>query len=126
MMNMGVLLVGMYLAQMDKFSTYPGLKLSHSIFACTEQLSLTLQGKDTTVQEARTAADLAVHYLERQRTDERFSSFYKDVVKLSKDITAPPCLPRHKRPPKRLDEANSTSYEFTSPECYFIGSNIVC
>ena len=65
---------GGYLAQMEKYSTYLGLKLSHLNFAGTEQLSITLQGKDTTVQEATTAADLAVKYLEWQRTDEKFKS----------------------------------------------------
>ena len=110
---------GGYLAQMDKFSTYLGLKVSHLIFAGTEQLSITLQGKDTTVQDAATAADLAVCYLERQRSDEKFHSFYQDVLKSSKDLTAPPCLPRYRRPPKRLDEASLTSHEFTSPESYF-------
>ena len=42
---------GGYLAQMEKFSTFFGLNLSHLIFSGTEQLSLTLQGKDTTIQE---------------------------------------------------------------------------
>lgn len=108
---------GGYLAQMEKFSTYLGLKLSHLIFAGTEQLSLSLQGKDTTVQEATTAADL--NYLERQRTDGKFKSFYEDVLESSNDLTAAPCLPRYRRPPRRLDEASSTSHDFTSTESYF-------
>lgn len=110
---------GGYLAQMEKFSTYLGLKLSHLIFAGTKQLSIALQGKDTTVQEATTAADLAVNYLEWQRSDENFQSFYEDVLESSKDLTAPPCLPRYRCPPRRLDEASSTSHEFTSTESYF-------
>ena len=110
---------GGYLAQMDKFSTCIGLELSHLIFAGTEQLSITLQGKNTTVQEATTAADLTVSYLEWLRTEERFHSFYEDVVKKSRDLTEPPCLPRSRHKPKRLDEANSNSHEFTSPELYF-------
>ena len=46
----------------------------HIIFAGTEQLSIALQGKDTTVKEATIAAGLAVNYLEWQRTDEIFQS----------------------------------------------------
>jgi len=42
---------GGYLAQMEKFSTFFGLNLSHLKFPGTEQLSLTLQGKDTIIQE---------------------------------------------------------------------------
>ena len=55
-----------------------------------------------------TAADLAVCFLELQRTDENFHSFYEDVVKSSKDITTPPCLRRYRCPPKRLNEASLT------------------
>ena len=91
---------GRYLAQVDKFSTYLGLKMSHFIFAGTEQLPITLQVKDTIVQEATTAADLAVW----QQSEERFHPFYQDVLKSSKDLTAPPCLPRYRHPPRRLDD----------------------
>lgn len=79
---------GGYLAQMERFSTYLGLKLSHLIFCAGEQISITLQGTDTTLQEATTAVDLAVCYLERQRIDAKFHSLYEDVVKSSKDLTA--------------------------------------
>ena len=61
------LTAGGYLAQMEKFSTYHGLKMSHLIFGAGEQISLMLQGKDTTLQDATTTADLAVCYLKRQR-----------------------------------------------------------
>ena len=67
---------GGYLAQMEKFSTFFGLKLSHLIFSGIEQLSLTLQGKDTTIQEAIIAAELAIGHLQRQRKDDVFNSFY--------------------------------------------------
>ena len=110
---------GGYLAQMEKFSNYLGLKMSNLFFGAGEQISITLQGKDTTLQEVTTAADLAVCFLEWQRTDEKFHSFYEDVVKSSKDITAPSCLLRYRHPPKRLDEAGLTSHEFSSPEFYF-------
>ena len=53
-----------YLNSMEKFSTYFGLKLSHLVFSATEQLSLTLQGRDTTIQEAVQASKLAVHFIE--------------------------------------------------------------
>lgn len=93
-------MAGGYLAQMDRFSTYLGLK--HLIFCASEQVyitlqvSITLQGKDMTLQEAITAADLAVHFLERQRTDDKFHWYYEEVVKCSKDLTASPFLPRQK------------------------------
>lgn len=48
---------------MDKFKTIFELKLSHLNFSGTEQLSLTLQDKDTTVQEATMAAETTIQYL---------------------------------------------------------------
>ena len=61
----------------NSFSTYFGLKLSHLVFSGAEQLSLTLQGKDITVQEATTAAELTIQYLQRQRSDSTFDNFHK-------------------------------------------------
>ena len=58
-----------FLNSMLNFSTYFGLKVSH-IFLATEQLSITLQGKDTTTQDAVQASKLAASFLERQRCDD--------------------------------------------------------
>ena len=43
---------GGILLAMERFSTSFGLHLSHLVFSATEQLSLSLQDKDITVQEA--------------------------------------------------------------------------
>ena len=43
---------------MVKFSTYFGLKFGYIIFSVTEQSSCVLQGKDTTCQEAKEAAQI--------------------------------------------------------------------
>ena len=73
---------GGYLAQMDNFSTYFGLKLSHLVFSGAEQLSLTLKGKDTTIQEASMAAELMIQHLQQQHSDTSFDLFYSKVVGL--------------------------------------------
>ena len=65
-----------FLNSMDKFSTYFGLKLSYRIFSATEQLSITLQGVNTTIQEAVQASKLALSFLQRLRSDDAFESFY--------------------------------------------------
>jgi hypothetical protein len=52
---MGVLLVG-NLLKWKIFSTYLRLKMSHLIFGAGEQLSISLQGKDTSLQEATTCS----------------------------------------------------------------------
>ena len=45
------------------FSTFFGLKLSHLIFSAIKQLPISLQGKNTSMQEAVFAADLAIKFL---------------------------------------------------------------
>ena len=46
-------------AQLEKFDTYFGLKLSHLIFSGTEQRSISLQSKNTSVQEALSCAQVS-------------------------------------------------------------------
>lgn len=85
---------------MPKFSIYYALKLSHLVFSATEQLSLTLQGKDTTIQEAVQASKLAVNFIERQRTDDAFDAFYFRVLNECDDFTDEPTMLRQRRVPK--------------------------
>lgn len=104
---------------MEKFSTLFGLELSHVIFSGTEQLFLSLQRKDTTIQEAVTVASVAIQHLEGLRKDEVFDQFYAKVVEKATDLTAPPVLPRFRRPPKKPGDNSAQSYEFTDPASYF-------
>ena len=69
-----------YLNCMDKFSTYFGLEPSCLVFSATEQLSITLQGTDTSLQQAVQAAKLAINYMERQRSDAAYDLFYSFVL----------------------------------------------
>ena len=88
---------GRLLAQMEKFNTYFGLKLSHFIFGATEQLSRTLQGEDTSVGEALRATQLVQPHLERQRSDEQFNSFYAKTKSEAAEHTGEPiALPRYR------------------------------
>ena len=57
------------------------------ILAPTKQVSCTLQGKDTTVQEAVNAALIIKSFLHGQRTDDAFDLFYKAVLSSSQDQT---------------------------------------
>ena len=104
-----------YLDAMEKFKTFFGLKLSFLIFSATEQLSLTLQSIDTCIQEAVTASKLAIHFLERQRTDGAYDCFYNSVLCESKDLTDEPALPRPRRPPRRIDDGSSP-HSFSDPK----------
>ena len=88
-----------FLQQMENFSTFYGLKLGHLIFSVTERLSCTLQGKDTTIQEAVEAAKLTGSYLQRLRSDKEYARFYQDVV-----LTDEPILPRRRKIPRRIKD----------------------
>ena len=62
-----------FLAQMEKFGTFFELKLSLG-YSGSEQLSLTLLGKNATFPEATVAAELAILYLGRLRSDKTLTS----------------------------------------------------
>ena len=106
------------LALMDKFSVFFGLKLSHLVFAMTEQLSITLQSKDITAQEATNGVNLALRFFHRQRCDTSFAELYKQTLEEAKDLTQPPVLPRVRKASKRLD-SGSNQHVFITPEDYF-------
>ena len=97
---------------MEKFSTYFGLKLRRSLdLSVTEQLSVNLQAKDATIQEAMQCSHLTLQFMQRQRSDEAFDSFYHQLVDEGIDLTDPPALPQNRR-----HQANV----FTSPEHYYL------
>ena len=72
---------------MDKFRKFFGLKLGYLVFSITEQLSVTLQRKDTTVQEANKAALLSGRYLSQLRNEEEYGRFYEQIVQSSQGLT---------------------------------------
>ena len=110
---------GGYLTTMDNFGTFFGLKLSYLLFSATEQLSITLQGRDTTIQEAVSSAHLAITFLKNQRNDDKFDRVYSRIVEDSTELTSEPVLPRLKRLPRRFDEGSSQAHRFEDPKCYF-------
>ena len=110
---------GGYLAQMEKFSTFFGLKLSMLIFAPVEQLSIALQGKDTLVQEAVSAATVMRQHFKNLRTEDKFKAFYDSVLSSSADLTNPPVLPRIRKPPRQPGDDSAPAHRFATPEDYF-------
>ena len=89
------------------------------IFSGTEQLSLSLQGTNTAIQEAVVAANVAIQYLEILRVDDMFDQFYSKTVDKSKDLTAPPALPRFRRPLRKPGDNTASSHAFADPASYF-------
>ena len=89
---------------MENFDTYFGLKLSYLLFSVTEQLSINLQAKDITIQEAVSGAKLLVSHLKSLRTDAKYNAFYEEVIRTSQGVTSEPTLPRQRKLPRRLDD----------------------
>ena len=106
-----------YLQQMEKFSMFFGLQLGHLVFSVIERLSCTIQGKDTTIQEAMEAAKLTELYLRSLRSDEEYTKFYQKVVQSSQGLTDDPVLPRKRKAPRRIDEGADPHHPL-NPENY--------
>ena len=106
------------LALMDRFSTYFGVKLSVFIFSITEQMSTTLQKKDTSVQDGYYVAEVTLRALSRLRTDQRFASFFSSVKVECATRCDPPVLPRQRQLPRRIDDG-AAQHTFTSIECFY-------
>ena len=68
------------LSTLDKFDSVFGFKLDYLLFGAAKQRSRTLQGKDTTLQEAVTAANLAKNHYTRLRTKAEFDTFYQSCL----------------------------------------------
>ena len=62
----------------------------------TEQLSINLQAKDITIQEAVSGAKLLVSHLKSLRTDAKYNAFYEEVIRTSQGVTSEPTLPRQR------------------------------
>ena len=76
------------------------------VFVTTEQLATTLQRKDITAQMCSQGIQAAIKFLERQRTEANFNSFYDAIVAESFDLTTETKLPRKRQSPKQMGESN--------------------
>ena len=103
------------LSSLDKFDSVFGLKLGYLLFGAAEQLSRTLQGKDTTLREAITAANLAKNHYTRLRTEAESDKFYQSCVSFSEGKS---CEPRYRRAPARLDDG-APRHRFKCPNDYY-------
>ena len=100
------------------FDSAFGLKLGYLLFGATEQLSRALQGKDTTLQEAITAANLAKNHYTRLRRETEFNKSYESRVSFSEGKSGEPVLPRYKRASARLDDG-APPHRFECPQDYY-------
>ena len=81
---------------MGNFRIFWGLKLSHLIFSAAEQLSISVQGKDTSAQEAQRACKAAREYYKRLRKQVEYDSFFDEAVKQAALVEIEPDLQAQK------------------------------
>uniref|UniRef100_H3A554 HAT C-terminal dimerisation domain-containing protein n=1 Tax=Latimeria chalumnae TaxID=7897 RepID=H3A554_LATCH len=104
---------GGILAMLDKLDTFYGLCLSYLVFSATEQLSRTLQAVNTSLHNARNAVQLTSGNLQNRPAKH-------STTEDARDLTAAPVLPRHHRPPIRIDEGEKKkNHTFQSPESFY-------
>ena len=110
---------GRVLASLQKFKTLFGYKLGHLLFGPAKEVSKTLQGKDTSIQEAVSAVNLEKRFYQGQREDTEFDRFYYRVVDEAKQLKIDePKLPRYRKAPARLDDG-SQPHRYSTPKDYF-------
>ena len=81
---------------LEKFNTLFGLKLSYRLFSAVEQLSLSLQKKNITIQDALSAVETAKEHFKHLRSDEEFNGFYEKALRFVEEKgIEQPLLPRN-------------------------------
>lgn len=105
------------LIHMESFSMFFSLKLAYLVYTPAEQFSTNLQAQDTIASEALKGASLLSSHYSSFRNEAAFSSFYGDVLELSKTLTDEPVLLRYRKVPKRLESAQP--HRFSSPKEMF-------
>jgi len=127
--------------QMETFTFYFGLSLSHRLYAITDNLSKTLQKEKMSAIQGKELANMTIKTLENMRNERDFKLLYEKITQSAKKISAvsEPAVPRkRKRPnysilqfvegnPKPTGEAYhpETAYDFYKPIYYEALDSIV-
>ena len=81
---------------LEKFNTFFCLRLCHLLFSAAEQLSLTLQKMEISLQDAFCAMEAEKSWYNRIRSDEFFNRFYEESTSLAEEHSInQPSLPRN-------------------------------
>ena len=102
---------------MEKFSFLFGVVVGEQLFSITDTLSKALQKKTMCALEAKRLAAATISSLKEKRSDDDFDTIWDDLLKKADELECEePILPRRRRAPKRIDEANSTVHYDSTPE----------
>jgi hypothetical protein len=105
---------------MKKFSFYFGCCLGVCLLRQTDNLSKTLQDPRLSAAEGQAVAGKVLEMLRKDRNDERFAMFWKELMKRKQNFPeiAEPVLPRKRKAPQRFEEG-STGHFFETPEDHY-------
>ena len=103
---------------MESFDLFFSLHLSFHVLSAAEQLSINLQGKDTSVAVGSKGATALQNYYKSLRNEESFDSFFDKILQSSWNVTEEPVLPRYQRRPRNVDDRSHTLMTFLPPRIY--------
>lgn len=88
-------------SQMESFSFFFGLLLSHILYSLTDNLSKTLQQEKMSALNGQRLANLTIKTLQGMRKAEDFKLFFESVIQKAKKLNVEEAsLPRKRRKPK--------------------------
>ena len=71
---------------LELFDTFFGLRLGYHLFGAAENVSLTLQRKNISLQDVLSAVETAKSFYKRMQSEEEFSQFYQKSVSIAKKL----------------------------------------
>ncbi|XP_041351225.1 uncharacterized protein LOC121370176 [Gigantopelta aegis] len=90
--------------------------VSDLVFNAAEELSRSLQSRDTSAQKAHLVCKSVLQYYQKLRQDEfEFEHLYSETIKEAAAFNIEPTLPRHRNRPKRYDDGQD-AHKFDSPK----------
>ena len=112
--------IGGVAAQMKLFDFFFGLVLGECLIRHTDNLSRTLQKKNTSASEGQLTAEKTRKTLMGIRNDDNFDQFWEKVNKMICDVeVSDSILPRRRRIPRRYEDGNAPpTYDATPKDMY--------
>ena len=102
---------------MERFSFIFGVVVEEKLFSITDMLSKAVQKKTICTMEAKRLAAVTLSSLKELRNNEQFDMIWEELLAKAVEFDCnEPSLPRRRKAPKRIDEANSTFHFDTTPE----------
>lgn len=102
---------------LNDFETVFGLVICEQAFSKLEEVSRLLQKQSRTVGESRRVTGLLRSTLTQMQSANSFEKVWDKCTTLAHELNVTaPCLPRHKKPPRRLTEDDEIATSTHPPD----------